>query len=402
MLAVDWMEELWAAEDDDTGDLAGSQAPGASLVRHDNAAAEAAGPQPPAPSHNLDRWALARKFLDYLEANAEQYWEVPRCELAVPAASGDAADAAESAADEAGQDTSADEPGDLFSAAYEGMSYRDSTDDGFEGEMLEGGQTGQDATDFELVLEAERIVSRLSFLATLAQLWKLAAVASFHPSATGPRPAAGTTRIEGRAGRRRAAADRAARPGPAGVAGPGRREPPGPREPPGRHPPLFHPAPARHPGIADRIRPPPRRQGNVAGADHRRLGRDGRCRPAAARGDGRAACGFAKQRGRSFRRRAASMGGAGRADAAGSAPRRRGRGPQGLAEFLAALAQQTILYVALARGGHPQRLVASRGLQAVLRRLLAYLPRLGLLRETAQLLAAIQEMEVQHPVGPAQ
>ncbi len=45
--------------------------------------------------------------------------------------------------------------------------------------MLEGGDTGGEATDFELVGEAERIVGRLTFLATLAQLWKLAAVASF-------------------------------------------------------------------------------------------------------------------------------------------------------------------------------------------------------------------------------
>ena len=38
--------------------------------------------------------------------------------------------------------------------------------------------------------------------------------------------------------------------------------------------------------------------------------------------------------------------------------------------LIAALAQQTVLYVALARGGNPLRIVASRGLQAMLRRLL--------------------------------
>ena len=43
------------------------------------------------------------------------------------------------------------------------MTYRDSTDDGFEGETLE---TGQDPTDFELVGEAERIFRRLMFLST--------------------------------------------------------------------------------------------------------------------------------------------------------------------------------------------------------------------------------------------
>ena len=36
----------------------------------------------------------------------------------------------------------------------------------------------------------------------------------------------------------------------------------------------------------------------------------------------------------------------------------------------------------------------------MLRRLLAYLPRLGLLQETVQLIATIQEMETNHPVGP--
>ena len=68
--------------------------------------------------------------------------------------------------------------------------------------------------------------------------------------------------------------------------------------------------------------------------------------------------------------------------------------------LISAFGQQTLLYVALARGGHPQRIVASRGLQAVLRRLLAYLPRLGLLQETMQLISTIQEMEANHPVGP--
>ena len=67
---------------------------------------------------------------------------------------------------------------------------------------------------------------------------------------------------------------------------------------------------------------------------------------------------------------------------------------------MAALVRQPLLYVALARGGSPQRIVASRGLQQMLRRLLAYLPRLGLLRETKQLIETIQEMEINHPAGP--
>ena len=39
------------------------------------------------------------------------------------------------------------------------MTFRDSTDDGFEGER----SGGENATDFELVGEAERIVDRLIF-----------------------------------------------------------------------------------------------------------------------------------------------------------------------------------------------------------------------------------------------
>jgi hypothetical protein len=69
-------------------------------------------------------------------------------------------------------------------------------------------------------------------------------------------------------------------------------------------------------------------------------------------------------------------------------------------DLIGSLAGQPLLYVALARGGNPQRIVASRGLQTMLRRLLAYLPRLGLLRETKQLIEAVQEMEMGHPVGP--
>ena len=74
------------------------------------------------------------------------------------------------------------------------MSYRDSTDDGFEGEMLEG---GQDPADFELVAEAERIFLRLTFLTTLAHLWKMAAVASTAAGRRRRRPPGGALRLAG-------------------------------------------------------------------------------------------------------------------------------------------------------------------------------------------------------------
>ena len=55
-LTLDWMAELWNA-----------------------AGGQSADAPPP------DRWALTRKFFDYLEANAEQDWQVPEFELAAAA-----------------------------------------------------------------------------------------------------------------------------------------------------------------------------------------------------------------------------------------------------------------------------------------------------------------------------
>jgi hypothetical protein len=119
-----------------------------------------------------DRWPLARKFLDYLEANAEEYGDVPKLELG-----------GETPEETADAEEDENELDDLFSAAYEDVTYRDSTDDGFAGEVLEG---GQDATDLEFAQEAERIGVRLAFLATLAELWKSAAVTAMSAEADGP------------------------------------------------------------------------------------------------------------------------------------------------------------------------------------------------------------------------
>jgi hypothetical protein len=56
--------------------------------------------------------------------------------------------------------------------------------------------------------------------------------------------------------------------------------------------------------------------------------------------------------------------------------------------------------VPLGKGGRPKRIVRARRLGQNLDDLLAWLPRLGLVRETAQLLDIAQSMESQHPVGP--
>ena len=112
-------------------------------------------------SSNKTDWALIRKFLDYLEANANEYWDVPEFSLASEDTSSD--DEAESDDLEA----EGDEDENLFSAAYENVVYTDSTDDGIDGSLFETGES----TNNEIMAESERLVNRLSFLENLAHLW---------------------------------------------------------------------------------------------------------------------------------------------------------------------------------------------------------------------------------------
>jgi hypothetical protein len=100
-----------------------------------------------------ERLALVLKFFDHLEANAEEFWQVPSLELA-----------AEGVPDEE------EEAGALYSAAYDDVTYQDSTDDR-EGAVSDGGP----ADEFDLEQESGRLEKRLRFLSTLARLWQVAA-----------------------------------------------------------------------------------------------------------------------------------------------------------------------------------------------------------------------------------
>src|SRR5207245_1485093 len=93
---------------------------------------------------------LVAKFFDYLEANAEDFGQVPRLDLL-----GTGQDEPPDSAD------GADEEESLFGAAYEDMTYKDSTDDDVEGEVLDY----MPQKDFDLSQEAERLEKRLKFLA---------------------------------------------------------------------------------------------------------------------------------------------------------------------------------------------------------------------------------------------
>lgn len=115
---------------------------------------DASVPIPPIPH----REELVRRFFDALEVNADEYWSVP----------GLRGDVIVEEEDEEGEEE--DSP---YQSAYEGVTYRDSTD-----------REGSDLADeeprrpFDLEEESERLEKRLRFLSTLARLWQIAARSS--------------------------------------------------------------------------------------------------------------------------------------------------------------------------------------------------------------------------------
>jgi hypothetical protein len=301
------------------------------------------------------RWPLARKLLDFIEANADQYWEVPTLELAETARG--------AAASEEPADDEAIDP--LFAAAYEDVTFHDSAADGFEGEMLQGGTS---TTDYELALEADRLADRLAFLITVARLWKMAA------SSLGIGADGGADRdavLSGWLERATVNGKRLAE---------------------------LMTAVDRYP-----IPAPRGNQESLVEYDRRRGVKEqlleqiiATCvETADAARTIRAALGalVPEAEPTSWEEPAQRVF---RAVFRGDRDGIRAAWP----ELLTRLSRQPLLYVALARGGSPQKIVASRNIQRVLRRLLAYLPRLGMLEETFRLIQVIQGMEQNHAVGP--
>lgn len=100
---------------------------------------------------------LVLKFFDYLEANAEEFWDVPALRPTDVI--------------EEGGDREEEDDDDPFGAAYEDVVYRDSTA-GDEGAVADGAPTGP---PFDLEERHEELQDRLRFLSTLARLWQIAA-----------------------------------------------------------------------------------------------------------------------------------------------------------------------------------------------------------------------------------
>ncbi|MGV3485636.1 MAG: hypothetical protein ACO1RT_14565 [Planctomycetaceae bacterium] len=120
-------------------------------------------------------WPLARKFFDCLEANAEHYWSAPTFSLAAKTKKPKRNWDVELAGADANElDVDEESAGGLFDAAYEGVTYHDTTDDGHDAPIF-GDGAGIDETEDDLDAESKRLVDHLSFLESLARMWAIAA-----------------------------------------------------------------------------------------------------------------------------------------------------------------------------------------------------------------------------------
>lgn len=145
-------------------------------------ASQASSPEPSKP-HGVD-WSVAQKFFDYVEANAESYWDVPVFLLGPngransqsssldPDAVGDDFDLLDAI-----NSQDEDDSGGLYEAAYEDFVYNDTTDDGIESDTPEEGAGSETTT--ELLEESNRLNQHLTFLLAMAQMWKEAALSPF-------------------------------------------------------------------------------------------------------------------------------------------------------------------------------------------------------------------------------
>ena len=315
-------------------------------------------------------WKLVKKFFDYLEANADDFWRAPQFEVASAKQSN-----SDSVFDDQGMEE--DEGEGLYGAAYEDVVYKDSTDDGIDGELFDTGE----ASDDELEREARRIADRLAFLATIARLWTTIATGPMlrhlHDNSTDSEEQSDEV--------------------------------------------ISHwvvQAFTNHRDLlklldAVKVHPIPKPAGDhdsLIQYDRRRLTKEtildriiSTCveTSAAVRHLLASASAYPVTTGTNL-----------------GAPDRDEDELQAVTVFacmlrgevdgvrlhwpdlIQALSEKALLYVPLTKGGEPRKIVSTRVRQQTILDLLAWLPRLGLLTETRQLLDTSRDMERNHPVGP--
>lgn len=290
-----------------------------------------------------DRDALVPRFFALLSANAEDLWHVP----AVPGGSGGHGDRA-------------------YESAYEGMTYKDSADDGQEGALAGAGPAGR--TEFALETAARDLEQRLAFLSAVAELWRTAA-----------RPAYPMARPAGK-----------------GLAG----------DSPGA---WLETALQWHHDLEEfvetlhevEVPDPSGGVDEVMEYDRRRMTKDHLTD---------AALDTCVEVGRAIRALAAITDGptAASADAApwegaagrvekAVAARRSDAVRDGLPPLVRAMAREPLLFVPLSEGGRPRPILRARATLALLESLLERFPPLGLIRETYHLVRLAKSMEKNGP-----
>ncbi|MCC7474973.1 MAG: hypothetical protein IT425_06225 [Pirellulales bacterium] len=264
-------------------------------------------------------------------------------------------------------DEGEEEPEEIFGAAYENMVYRDSTDDGFDRDTLD--EFGRFA-EFELEAEAQRLSQRLEFLTTVARLWRQVAIAwKFE---TGDKE------------RRELLEDWC-------------------RQARERQEKLLKLAAEVH---AHAIPAPGNSHDAMVEFDRRRMIKDTLLEQVITTSVETSSAGRLIWASMPPKRNVAKPKGSGRDDGAAIAVLRGLLAGDAVATteawrpFINWLRGQELLYIPTAKGGEPRRIVQARSLGQLLDDLLRWLPRLGLVRETCQLLDVAQAMEVEHPVGP--
>ncbi len=130
--------------------------------------------EPVSPEAMDQAWKQIRRFHDFLEANAELYWQVPEFQIGCVI----------SKTDPPLEPLEPEDPTeDIFKGAYpENFIYVDTTDDGIDGSVHDGGND-IDPSEEALAAEVDRVLDRLEFLGTLASWWRIAATVPFPVSA---------------------------------------------------------------------------------------------------------------------------------------------------------------------------------------------------------------------------
>ena len=323
--------------------------------------------------------AIVLKFFDYLEANADEFWEVPRWierETTKGGRRSSTDDFASADANEEPTDSDKSDE-DVYGAAYEDMLYRDSTADDIDADMLDVPKAGG-ASDDELTLEVHRLSPRLSFLGLLAALSKMAAESTAHSR----RQELPVNWLERTANNRRDLLRLVAE------------------------------------IQAYRIEPTSGSYDAQLDYDRRRQLRETLLEKAiatiAATSEAElllAASRGATNAGAAIRKKATGADGEAKSTDGGTFGQAMialwsavlmadsARVRDVWAAFLAEISRSPLLYIPLSRGGDARKIAQARGLQQVLRELFRRLPRLGLLRETCQLLRAAREIEKEQAAG---